>query len=80
MAWKTRETAKTTAHTCGGPVFGRLATRGTCRRCDELRFGAPAVRWSCQDAAKRQAETLAAIRAHDCVARRCGPVCTAFDW
>ena len=31
-----------TRHTCNegeGPSFGRLAPRGECKRCDELRFG-----------------------------------------
>lgn len=68
----------TTKHTCGGPVWGRLAPRGECRRCDELRFGAPPVRWSCigQDDAQRVRE----IRAHDCRVSHCGPVCTFGDW
>jgi len=68
-----------TQHTCGGPVFGRLAKRGECRRCDELRFGAPAVQWntSRRDADRQRCEE---IRAHDCKARGCGPVCTFGDW
>ena len=37
--------AKTTKHSCGGPVFGRLATRGTCPRCDELHAGAVGTVW-----------------------------------
>ena len=67
----------TTKHTCGGPVFGRL--NPGCARCDELLAGAQPVRWGTthrQDDARRAAE----IRAHDCAASRCGPVCTAFDW
>ena len=68
----------TTKHTCGGPVFGRKAPLGECRRCDELRFGMPPVKWA--DKRACQAVTLAAIRAHDCKASRCGPVCTAFEW
>jgi hypothetical protein len=35
-----------TKHTCGGPVFGRLAEPGTCPRCDELRAGAPVRQWA----------------------------------
>jgi hypothetical protein len=34
-----------TKHTCGGPVFGRLAEPGTCPRCDELRAGAAPRQW-----------------------------------
>lgn len=71
----------TTAHTCGGPVFGRL-TDG-CPRCDELKAGAAPVQWSTsrserdrQDALARAAE----IRAHDCKTSRCGIVCTFGQW
>lgn len=70
----------TTPHTCGGPVFGRKAPIGQCRRCDELRSGLPPVQWA--GAARRQmrAEAIAAIRAHDCTESHCGPVCTFGDW
>jgi hypothetical protein len=70
----------TTKHTCGGPVFGRLARLGQCRRCDELRFGLPAVQWRTAQRRCDDARRLADIRAHDCKASRCGPICTAFDW
>lgn len=69
-----------TKHTCDGPVFGRLAPRGHCRRCDELRFGLPARSWGGADKRRCEAAALAAIRAHDCAVSRCGPICTAFQW
>ncbi len=77
MAW-TKST--TTKHTCGGPVFGKLAKRGDCPRCDELRFGAPAVKW------KESADVARCrdIRAHLASDRHlrglCGPVCTFGEW
>lgn len=70
-----------TRHTCGGPVFGRLAPTGTCPRCDELRKGAEPVRW--RSASHRDPSRADAIAEHyrsgEC-ARTCGPVCTRFDW
>ena len=71
----------TTKHTCNAgrpPVFGRK-TAG-CPRCDELVAGAPAVVWSSTRRAQQDAARIRAIRAHDCKASRCGPVCTAFEW
>ena len=68
----------TTKHNCGGPVFGRK-TPG-CPRCDELLAGAEPVRWGWDERREEQARRVAAIRAHDCIKSRCGPVCTAFDW
>lgn len=71
----------TTKHTCNagrGPVFGRKSAG--CPRCDELLSGKPPVLWSGALRARNEAQTLAAIRAHDCRTSRCGPVCTAFDW
>lgn len=68
----------TTKHTCGGPVFGKK-TPG-CARCDELLAGAAPVMWAAARKAKQERELIAAIRAHDCKASRCGPVCTAFEW
>ena len=70
----------TTKHTCGGPVFGRKAPLGQCRRCDELRFGLPAVEWSITKRRRCEAANIAAIRAHDCKASRCQIVCTFGDW
>jgi len=67
----------TARHSCGGPVFGRM-TPG-CTRCDELLAGAQPVRWNTRRR-DDDAQCVAEIRAHDCAADRCGPVCTAFDW
>ena len=65
-----------TKHTCGGPVFGRK-TPG-CPRCDELLAGKAPVQWNVRrDTTARQ---LAEIRAHDCKASHCGPVCTFGEW
>ena len=75
-----KHTTTTTKHTCGGPAFGRLAQPGTCKRCDELRSGAPRVKGWGQRRREQDARRAAQIRAHDCKARNCGPVCTAFDW
>ncbi len=88
MSW-TKST--TTRHTCGGPSFGRL-TAG-CPRCDELLAGAEPVRWAGQGRRTRCACgqltepgeftnlcRSCQIARHDCAARGCGPVCTAFDW
>lgn len=74
MAWN--KTATTTKHTCGGPVFGKK-TAG-CPRCDELIAGAKPTQWNVK--AKQEDRLIAEIRAHDCKASKCGPVCTAFDW
>lgn len=70
----------TTKHSCGGPTFGRLAERGECKRCDELRFGAPPVQWVGSERRRQEALRCEAIRKHDCSVSRCGPVCVAFDW
>lgn len=88
MTW-TKST--TTKHTCGGPVFGRK-TPG-CPRCDELLAGAAPVQWA-GASSKRCTKCggpddagcmvpvcyACQIKAHDCRANNCGPVCTAFDW
>lgn len=75
-----RTKSSTTKHTCGGPTFGRLAPRGECRRCDELRFGAPPVEW----AKGRDALRCEEIRSHFASAKHqsggCGPVCTFGEW
>jgi len=74
---------KTTKHTCGGPVFGRLAPRGQCKRCDELLFGMPAVKWN-SSRRDHDARQVAANRAHFASdhhrSGKCGPVCTFGDW
>ena len=73
-----------TKHTCHGgrgPVFGRRS--GDCVRCLELLNGAPARRggWGrTLDRRVAEARRMHEIAAHDCKARGCGPVCTAFDW
>jgi hypothetical protein len=59
-------------------VFGRRVAG--CPRCAELAAGAPPVRGWGYRTKIEEAKRLAAIRAHDCKASRCGPVCTAFDW
>ena len=68
----------TTQHTCGGPVFGRKAPLGECRRCDELRFGLPPVSWA--GSRGRNELRCDKLRKHDCTASRCGPICTFGDW
>lgn len=82
MTWATKTTAGT-KHTCNdgaGPSFGRLAPRTECKRCDELRFGAPARTWAKSNDAMR----CEAVRAHFASARHtsggCGPVCTFGEW
>lgn len=89
MSWT--KTAAGTRHTCGGPAFGRL-TAG-CPRCDELAAGSAPRQWSgmarrtrcaCGQLTEPGEFTnlcrSCQIRKHDCTARGCGPVCTAFDW
>lgn len=68
---------QTTKHS-HAPNFGRLVA--DCPRCDELRAGAKPIQWRASRRAQDEQRTRAAIRAHDCVASRCGPVCTAFEW
>ena len=52
----------------------------TCERCQELKNGAaPREGWNdAKDRAYQQFKR--ALAAHDCVERKCGPVCVAFDW
>jgi hypothetical protein len=69
---------KTTQHTCGGPIFGRL-TDG-CPRCTELSNGADPIRWHIRNTRKEKEAFRHALRMHDCKKSGCGPVCTAFDW
>lgn len=59
-------------------IFGRREPG--CPRCAELSAGAPVRKgWG---AAKRafEAAHIAEVRAHDCRAAKCGPVCTFGDW
>jgi hypothetical protein len=83
---RTRETAGT-KHTCcppgRGPAFGRK-TPG-CPRCDELLAGATpreahAGHLAASRRAEAEADTIRAIREHDCRTSGCGVVCTAFQW
>lgn len=64
----------TTKHT-HAPSFGRRFAG--CPRCAELAQGALAVAWS--GTRKREAASTHVLRAHDCYASRCGPVCTFGD-
>lgn len=81
MSWKK---STTTAHTCGGPVFGRK-TPG-CPRCDELLDGQDPVRWDWADKRRRdEHERQEAVRAHFAPGGphsrgECGAVCTYGDW
>jgi len=62
-------------HTCGGPVFGRLAEHG-CGRCDELRDGAaPRQGWN-----RRSRYDGVATAAHNCSESNCAIVCTFGDF
>ena len=59
-------------------VFNRLDA--TCPRCQELAAGAsPRKGWNSRSSLESAAR-LNAIRAHDCKASNCGPVCTYGDW
>lgn len=80
---KSNGSAKTTQHTCGGPVFGRK-TPG-CPRCDELIAGAAPVVWkNFTTRAQRDSDATNYIRAHFTSHRHlsggCGPVCTFGEW
>jgi hypothetical protein len=65
---------KTTAHTCGGPMFGRKTVG--CPRCDEMLAGAAPVVWT-KSKANRPA---LGVRAHDCRVSQCSVVCTYGEW
>lgn len=58
-------------------VFGRKVAG--CPRCAELLAGAPVVRWA-TSRRERDARYCAEVRAHNCAAAGCGPVCTFGDW
>lgn len=64
-------------HTCGGPVFGKLAPKGECVRCDELREGSPA---RAGFFSARNTKLERGATAHSCETSKCGPVCTFGDW
>lgn len=57
-------------------VFGRYDL--TCARCRELMEGMPARKGWGRKA--EDARRIADIRAHNCKAAGCGPVCTFGDW
>jgi len=82
MAWKTQTGTKHTCNDGAGPSFGRLAPRLECKRCDELRFGAPARKWNCTaaDADRARSASITAHFAPNGGHERCGPVCTFGDW
>lgn len=79
-----RDLSPIVAHTCGGPIFGRLASPGKCARCDALRTGAKPRTWSGSQRKADERRFLADLAAHRCTwpdgSRRCGPVCTFGDW
>jgi hypothetical protein len=81
MSWTT-STTRTTAHTCGGPVFGRK-TAG-CPRCDELITGSAPVTWapSRRDRDARDCADLAAhFASHKHRSGQCGgSQCTYGSW
>ena len=55
-----------------------------CPRCLELTGGAVAIKgWGSRgrySGHQTDEQIRKAIRAHDCKASKCGPVCTTFDW
>lgn len=59
-------------------VFGRR--EAGCPRCAELAAGAPARKGWGSRRREFDAASIAAIRAHNCAASGCGPVCTFGDW
>lgn len=74
--------ARTTKHTCGGPVFGRK-TPG-CPRCDEMLNGAPAVKWdvSWRKENERREALYSLQHRIECpiCSGRTGGVCTWGEW
>lgn len=51
-----------------------------CPRCIELMNGSkPRDGWQ-KKYFEAQEKLIQAIRAHNCVERNCGPVCTTFEW
>ena len=51
-----------------------------CPRCAELDAGAaPRLGWG-ERRRREEAKHAAEVRAHDCAASRCGPVCTFGEW
>jgi hypothetical protein len=64
-------------------AFGRYDV-AACARCEELAAGAPARADQSHGVRGRRAridaELREEVRRHDCRVRRCGLVCTAFEW
>lgn len=68
-----------------GMAFGRYTKLdGQCPRCDELKNGAaPKAGWQTKYFAKKKQDEenfYKSLRAHNCQASNCGPVCTFGDW
>lgn len=59
-------------------VFSRYDE--SCPRCFELKIGAPARQGWGDFKRTMQAQSLAAIRAHDCKKSGCMAICTFGDW
>jgi hypothetical protein len=76
MAW-TKKTSNTTPHN-HQLVFGRR--EAGCPRCAELAGGAATVKGWGQERKDQERNLAQAIRFHNCISSKCGPVCTAFDW
>jgi hypothetical protein len=67
----------TTKHT-HTVVFGRKVDG--CPRCEELKNGAAPVVWASTVRKQNERLFIEAVRNHNCIASRCGPVCTFGDW
>ncbi len=59
-------------------VFGRKVDG--CPRCEELKAGAPTVKWSGTLRKEQEARFIRDLKAHDCKKSGCGPVCTFGEW
>ena len=80
MTWKTQAGTRHTCNDGAGPHFGRLAERGACKRCDELRFGMPPRAWAKSQDARRCEEIAAHFASERHRSGGCGPVCTFGEW
>ena len=81
MAWKTQTAG--TRHSCNegyGPSFGRLASLGSCPRCDELRFGDKPRSWAKSNDSLRCEAVSSHFTSHRHLSGGCGPVCTFGEW
>jgi hypothetical protein len=66
-------------------AFGRYTKEvGVCARCEELKSGGkPRDGWQKQYYAtkkKHEEQFNRELKAHNCTASKCGPVCTFGDW